>query len=98
MPPSDIFCIFVFIFFKTFLAQANSPARIANPTGTIIIAGPGNTIITIPISRTVKPMTAIISRFNCLILFHMMLFNLIAIKYSLEENLHIHVISFTGAP
>src|SRR5437763_5258567 len=42
-------------------AQANSVARIARPIGMTINAGPGKTIKATPISRTVPPMSAIIS-------------------------------------
>jgi len=39
-------------------AQANSSPRIARPTGITTIAGPGAIIMTMPIARTVRPMTS----------------------------------------
>jgi len=49
---------FSFILFSHFLAQTNSVARIANPRGMTNIAGPGNTIMAIPMSSTVNPIIA----------------------------------------
>ena len=60
------FCLFEvlratasFVFCRSDLAQTNSVARIASPRGITISAGPGNTIIAMPISSTVKPAIAI---------------------------------------
>jgi hypothetical protein len=50
------------------LAQINSVPSIARPRGITMMAGPGKTIMAIPISRTVKPITIITSLFACLML------------------------------
>ena len=47
---------------QTRRAQANSLARIAKPSGTMIIAGPGKTIITSPINTTLKPIVPMRNR------------------------------------
>ena len=49
------------------LAQANSIARMANPAGITMNAGPGNTIIAIPRISTVPPSATIIMRLKCFI-------------------------------
>src|SRR5438552_2707635 len=49
------------------LAQTNSVARIASPSGITTTAGPGRITIAIPITNTVKPITAttaLLSRLN----------------------------------
>ena len=43
------------VFFNKDLAQTNSVARMASPSGMTTTAGPGKTIIAMPISNTVKP-------------------------------------------
>jgi len=52
-----------------FFAHINSVARIPNPRGITTIAGPGNTIIAIPMRSTVKPPTVIINLLTCFMLF-----------------------------
>ncbi len=49
-----------FIFSSQRPAHANSVARIANPAGITIKAGPGRTISTMPKSKTVPPITAMV--------------------------------------
>ena len=49
---------------QTRRAQANSLAKMAKPSGTMIIAGPGKTIITSPINTTLKPMVPTRNRRN----------------------------------
>lgn len=44
------------------LAHANSVPRIASPSGITMIAGPGMTTSTTPMSKTVNPMTKITTR------------------------------------
>jgi hypothetical protein len=46
-------------------AQTNSVARIDNPTGITINAGPGRTIKIMPIKRIVPPISAIKMRRIC---------------------------------
>lgn len=46
------------VFFNKDLAQTNSVARMASPSGMTTIAGPGKTIMAMPISNTVKPAIA----------------------------------------
>ena len=57
---------FPFTVFSNLLAQTNSVASIPKPIGMTSMAGPGNTIITIPINTTVRPTTPTISLFTCL--------------------------------
>jgi len=44
------------------LAQTNSDAKTASPSGITTKAGPGKTIMAIPIRRTVPPISAIKKR------------------------------------
>lgn len=50
---------------RILLAQMNSVARIASPVDITTTAGPGNTIMATPITRTVKPITTTLRRFAC---------------------------------
>jgi len=50
---------------RSFLAQMNSEASIASPTGITTTAGPGNTIMATPATRIVKPTTNMTKRLAC---------------------------------
>ena len=70
-----------FAFFSNRFAQTNSVARIASPTGMTMKAGPGRTIITIPIINTVKPIMAITNLLACLMLLNKSVFIFLILPY-----------------
>ena len=58
--------ILFLIFSRIFFAHINSVASMESPIGIIMNAGPGKTIVIIPIVKTVNPITAITIRLSCL--------------------------------